>query len=41
MGWQAFELDARKSNNVDKDSKDDNIGRGGGGTATRTRKDKR
>lgn len=25
MGWQAFELDANKSNNADKDSKDDNI----------------
>lgn len=25
MGWQAFELDANKSNNADKDSKDDNV----------------
>lgn len=26
MGWQAFELDANKNNNADKDSKDDNVG---------------
>lgn len=31
MGWQAFELDANKSNNADKDSKDDNIAEWGKG----------
>lgn len=24
MGWRAFELDANKTNNADKDNKDDN-----------------
>lgn len=24
MGWRAFELDASKTNNADKDNKDDN-----------------
>lgn len=27
MGWRPFELDASKTNNADKDSKDDNYER--------------
>lgn len=40
MGWRAFELDANKTNNADKDSKDDNY-EGEREEMTRTGKDKR